>query len=234
MRLDSLSPTFRIYARTYHRRGLLFAHAPAPNACPARRIRPPSRSTRRVNVRSAPSFPACERRSRASLVEGDDALLGAARRAHLQVDDAPVPLRDLIERGVGEVEVRDVPAAPALVARVGVLARARVGDLDGDGFLPRVRAPAPGAEVGPLLPAGRAVDAYHLEALTALIRQAPVVPAVGVPAVCDGRASRTGEGEMSDERGGSVGVGSSRRLFVGRRTAVRRGGRSRGAARGGK
>ena len=58
--------------------------------------------------------------------------------------------------------------------------------------------------------------------------------AVGVPAVCDGRASRTGEGEMSDERGGSVGVGSSRRLFVGRRTAVRRGGRSRGAARGGK
>ena len=59
----------------------------------------------------------------------------------------------------------------------------------------------PGAEVGPLLPAGRAVDAYHLEALTALIRQAPVVPAVGVPAVCDGRASRTGEGEDGDERG---------------------------------
>ena len=124
---------------------------------------------------------ACGDLKTASLVVSDRPLLVAGSGPDLQVHNSPVPDGDLIERGVGEVEVRAVAAAPPLVAGVRVVAWARVGDHDGDCLLAGFAAAAPGAEVAPVLAAGRAVDAHDLVALAALIGQAPVVATVRVP-----------------------------------------------------
>ena len=109
------------------------------------------------------------------------ALLGAVRGSDFEVHDAAMTHRDGIERGVRQVEVSAITAAPALVAGVGVMTRARVGDHHGDAFLSRFLASAPRAEIGPLLAARLTVDAHDLVALSALIREAPVVTAVRVP-----------------------------------------------------
>jgi len=49
----------------------------------------------------------------------DGALLAAGRGAHLEVHHAAVPHGDLVERRVGQVQVRAVAAAPPLVAAQG-------------------------------------------------------------------------------------------------------------------
>ena len=64
-------------------------------------------------------------------------MLGAVGGAHLEVHDAAMAHGDLVKGGIGQVEVGAVPAAPALVAGVGVVARARVRDHHGDALLAR-------------------------------------------------------------------------------------------------
>ena len=92
---------------------------------------------------------------------------------------------DRIEGGVRQIEVGTIAAAPALVPGVGVVARTRVGDHHGDALFSRLLTPAPRAEIRPLLAASLAIDAHDFVALSALVREAPIVTTVRVPGCKD-------------------------------------------------
>ena len=75
-------------------------------------VSPPAPIIPKYTLHRIRSYRHTQRRAR-SLVEGDDALLAAVRRPHLQVDDAPVPQRDGVEGDVGQIQMHAVAAAPA-------------------------------------------------------------------------------------------------------------------------